>query len=149
MFGRRGERVIEVREGFPFNGPSHDALEGSDHIVVFRCDKRERVPGALGASRATDAVDISVGGVGHIVVDDVRDAVDVETARRNIGGDHDAEVSSLEAAQRLFALPLRAVAVQTRDTESCVSDLTRDLVGTVFRAGEDQNGLGIDLPEQL
>ncbi|KAJ0160436.1 hypothetical protein CTA2_7969 [Colletotrichum tanaceti] len=45
--------------------------------------------GALGTRRAAGAVDVHVGGAGHVVVDDLVDAGDVETAGRNVGGDED------------------------------------------------------------
>lgn len=149
MFRRRGEGVVKVRKIFPFEGLSHDAFERADHLIVLRRDERERVPCTLCASRAADAVDVSVGGVWHVVVDDVGDAFDVEPPRRDIGGDHDAEVSGLESAQCLFALSLRAVAVQTGHAESGMSDLTRNLVSTMLGACEDQYRIGIDLLEQL
>ncbi len=95
---RRGDRVIKVREDFPFERMSHDALESPDHVVVFGRDKCKSVTGALGAPRAADAMDVGVGGVGHVEVDDMRDAFNIEPAGGNIGGDHDVEVSTLEAA---------------------------------------------------
>ena len=127
----------------------HDAFESADHILVFIGDQSERVACALRAPRASDAMDVGVGGVGHVVVDDVRDAVNVETARRDIGGDHDGEVPGFETVQGLFALSLCAVAMQAGDAMSRVGDLARDLVGAMFGAGEDQHRIRVDLLEQF
>jgi hypothetical protein len=68
---RRGERVVKIWERFAFERLAHDALELADHVVVFRRDESKRVTGALGASRPPDAMDVSIGGIGHIIVDDV------------------------------------------------------------------------------
>ena len=146
---RRGNRVVKVWESFAFDRSTHDAFECPDHIVIFRRDERERVAGALGASRATDAMDVGVGGVGHVEVDDVRDAVDIETACRNVSGDHDGEVSAFETTQGLLALSLCAVAVEACDAMSSVRALARQFVGAMFGAGKDEHRIGVGLLEQF
>jgi hypothetical protein len=118
---------------------SHDAFELSDHILIFVCDQGERIACALGASCATDAMDVGIGGVRHVEVDDVRDAFNIKSARRNIGGDHDREVSTFETAEGLLTLSLRAVAVQARDLMSRVCDLACNFIRAMFGAGEDEH----------
>ena len=145
---RRGRRVVEVGEGLAFDGSAHDAFERADHILVFIGDQRERIACALCASRAPDAVDVRVGSVGHVIVNNVRDALNIETARRNVGGDHDVEVPAFETVQGVLALPLCAVAVQARDAMTRVRDLPRHFIGAMFRAREDQNRIRIGLLEQ-
>lgn len=71
MSRRRRMVVVEVWKCLTLEWMSHDALKAPDHVIVFRGDQGERVTGALGASSAADAVDVGVGSVGHIVVDDV------------------------------------------------------------------------------
>ena len=132
-------RVIKICEGLAFDGSAHDAFERPDHIVIFRRDECERVAGALCASRATDAMDIGVGGVGHVEVDDVRDAFNVEPARCDVSGDHDGEVSTFETGEGLLALSLRTIAVQACDTMTRVRDLARQLIGAMFGAGKYQH----------
>ena len=143
---RCGNGVVKIGESLALQR-SHDSFEGPDHVVVFWCDERERVPGALGAACAPNAMDIRVGGIRHVVVDNVGDTVDIEPARGDVGGDHDAEVTGLETAQGLFTLPLRSVAVQARDAKPRVCDLPRHFVRAVFCAREDQNRVSIDLLE--
>ncbi len=137
MFRWRGERIVKVWKIFPFEGLPHNALERADHLIVLRRDKRKRVARTLGASSATDAVDVGVGGVGHIIVNDMGNAFDIKPACRDVGRDHDAEVSCLESAQGLFALSLCAVAMQACHAEPGVRDLSRHFVGPVFGAGKD------------
>ena len=146
---RGGRRVIEVGKSDLFQRLFHNAFEPADHIRILRCDERERVACAFGASRAPDAMDVRIGSVGHVVVDDVRDAVNIETARRDVGGDHDLEVSRFESLQSLFALSLCAVAVQARGAETRVADLPRHFIGAMFRPREDQHRIGIGLLEQF
>ncbi len=95
-FGWGSDRVVEVWEGDPFEWGFHDAFELADHILIFISDQREGIAGALSASRASDAMDVRIRRIGHVIVDDVRDAVDIETARGDVGGDHDREVSRFE-----------------------------------------------------
>ena len=63
---------------------------------------------------------ITIGGVGHVVVDDMRDAIDIKTTRCDVGGNHDLEVSRFETVQGALALSLCTVAVQARDSKTCV-----------------------------
>ena len=51
--------------------------------------------------------------------------------------------------ERLLALSLRAVAVQARHAESCMGNLTGDLICAMFRTCEDQYRFGGSLFEQL
>ena len=135
----RGGRVIKVRESLTFDGSSHDAFEGPDRVSVFVRDQCERVTGAMSAACATDPMDVGIGGVGHVVVDHVRDTLDIETAGCDVGGDHNVEVSLFETLQGMLALSLGSVAVQARDAMTRVGDLPRYLVGPMFGAGKDQD----------
>ncbi len=49
-----------------------------------------------------------------IVIDDVRDVRNIDTARGNIGGDEDTVIAVGKAFEGLVALRLRAVAVYLR-----------------------------------
>ena len=59
----------------------------------------------------TDPVDELVRGVRHVVVDDVLDVGNVETAGRHGGGHQDLEPALGEVCEGLLPLPLGAVAV--------------------------------------
>jgi hypothetical protein len=143
----RSHRIVKIRERLSFDRSSHDAFERSNHVPVFGRDQRERVSCALSAPCPTDAVDVGVGSVWHIEVDHMRNTVNVETTRRNVSSHHDAKVSSFEAMQGLFALSLRAIAVQAGDTMTRVRDLTSQLIGAMFRAGKNKYRIGIGLLE--
>lgn len=142
MCRRRGDCVIKVRQSDASERFTHDPFQRPDHVVVFRRDQCERVTGTLSASSAPDAMNVSIGGVRHIKVDNMGYAFHVETTGGDIGGNHDGKVPGLEAPERLFSLALRAVAVQAGHAESCVGDLAGELLRPMFGAGEDQHGIG-------
>ncbi len=101
----------------------HDLFEGANHVLVVRGDQGEGVTGAFGAAGAPDAVDVIVGGGGHIVIDDVRDAFHIQAAGGDVGGNHHLVMAALEASQRRLALTLRTVAVQAGGAETGDPDL--------------------------
>ena len=138
MCRRRGNSVVKIGEGLPFER-AHDSFERPDHIVIFRGDQCERVARTLGASRAPNAMDVGIRGIGHIVVNDVRDVFHVETARRDIGGHHDLKMAGLEAFEGLLTLTLRAIAMQACDTKASMRDLPGNLIGAMLGTSEDQH----------
>lgn len=145
--GWRGNGIVKICERLSFDWSPHNAFESPDDVVVFGRDERERVTCSLGASRTSDAMDVGIGRVWHIKVDHVRNAVNVQTARRNVSSDHDAEVSCFEAVQGLLALSLSAVAVQAGDAMTRMRDLTSQLIGAMFSAGKNEYRIGIGLLE--
>ena len=147
MSRRCRSRIVKVGERLAFDGSAHDAFERPNHIFIFICDQCERVAGALSASRATDAMDVGIRSIGHVKVDDMGDAFNIETTRCDISGDHDGEMSALETTERVLALPLCAVAVQACDSKPRVRDLPRHFIRAMFGAGEDQHRIRVDLLE--
>ena len=146
---RGGRRVVKVFECDLLERMFHNAFESPYHIAVFISDERERVTRALCASCASNSVNIGIGGIRHVEVDDVRDTVDIETARRDVGCDHDLKVSRFETVQGALALSLCAVAVQARHSETRVRDLPRHFISAMFGARKDQHRIGIGLLEQF
>ena len=62
-----------------------------------------------GAAGAPDAVHVIFRMLRHIVIDNVTDAGDVESARGDIGRDHDFVFAALESFERLDSLALSAI----------------------------------------
>ena len=149
MSRRRGGGVVKVGESLTFDWSSHDAFESPDHVSVFVSDQCERVTRTMCAPRPSDAMDVGIGSVGHVVVDDVRDAFNIEAARRDVGSDHDVEVSLFETVQSLLALSLRAIAVQAGDAMARVRNLPSHFIGAMFCTGEDQHRIRVGLLEQF
>jgi hypothetical protein len=61
-------------------------LNGVEGVDVVLAGKRNRLALGTDAGGAADAVDVVLGVLREIVVDDVADALDVETAAGDIGG---------------------------------------------------------------
>jgi len=92
---------------------------------------------------------IVFGLLGHVVVDDVRDARDIEATLCDVSGYEDTDRATFEAVQRLCALRLRLVGVHSRGGDLCPLEMPDYSVGAMLRSREDQNGVHVRLPQQL
>src|SRR5690606_11266329 len=109
-----------------------DALTGGplDHVEespFARSDEQDRLARAAGTAGATDAMHVRLDVGRQVVVDHVADAVDVETAGGDVGGDDDVEVAGTQALHRLFAQRLGHVAVQRATGKSTRLELLGEL----------------------
>ena len=98
-------------------------------------------PRAARAARAADAMHVGFGVVRDVVVEHVRDALDVETARRHVGGDQDVDLAVLELRDHLFALALFHVAVQRGGREAARFEALREIDGFDLGAHEHEHGV--------
>ncbi len=89
-------------------------FDGRQHSPFARRYEQNRVTRTAGSARAADTVDVTLDVVGYVVVDDVRDALDVEPARRNVRRHDDVELAALEPLDRALARQLRHLAAQCR-----------------------------------
>ena len=90
------------------------------------------------ASGSADAVDVGLGLARQIEVQDMRDAVDIDPASRDVGRDQHFGAAGLEVGQRPLAGRLALVAVERIRRDARPIQLAGDAIGPVFRAGEDQ-----------
>ena len=109
--GRGLLRVVEARELAAMEVLADDPLEAAQFGVVLARDEGDGGAGGERAARAADAVDVVLERVGEVEVHHVRDAVDVDAAGGDVGGDKDADLAVLEGLQGALALALRAVGV--------------------------------------
>ena len=79
------------------------------------------MPCRAGAAGAAGAVDVDLGRLGEGVVEDVREVLDVDAARRDVGGHQELDAAGAHAAQHALAIALRQVG--------------GDRLGVVARAG--------------
>ena len=79
--------------------------------VGRRIEERSRLASVATASSPTDAMDVVFDATRQVIVDDVVNPRDVETASGNGGRDENSSASSLEIGQGFFTLPLFTVAV--------------------------------------
>ena len=71
-------------------------LDPLDRLGVRLGRERDGDAGHAGTAGAADAVDVIVRLPGHVEVDDVADAFDVEAAGGDVGGDEDRDLAVLE-----------------------------------------------------
>ena len=85
-----------------------DALETVDVQVA---DEGDGNAVALSTGGTSDAVHIVLGIVGHVVVDDTQNVVDVDASRHNVGSHEHIHLSGLELQHDFVAFALVEVAV--------------------------------------
>ena len=83
----------------------------------------DSVTGASSAAGAADTVDVIVGAVRQVEVDDDFDAVHVDAASGDVGGNQDAEATIFEAVERSAALGQGAVGVDLGSADIPTSDV--------------------------
>ena len=104
------------------------------------------LPGAAGAA---DAVRVDVGLLGRVEVDHVRDVVDVEAARGDVGCDERPHLAGVEPRERLLALRLALVAVDRDRVDVVAAQLLDEAVGAGLRAHEDEREPALVVVQQL
>ncbi len=99
--------------------------------------------GAAGPAGAADAVHVRLGVVRDVVVDDMRDAFDVQTARGDVGGDQDVDRAVLERGDRALTLGLVDVTVDGRSRETAGREPLGDLLGGLLGADEHDHRVAL------
>ncbi len=94
--------------------------------------------GDAGAAGAPDAVHVVGRNHRQLEVHDVRERLDIESARRDLGRHQAQDAPVLEIGERAYALRLRLVAMNGRCGDAVLVQLLGQTVGAVLGAGEDQ-----------
>ena len=93
---------------------SNSFLQRLPGALLVRGDERYGVSFGPGAACAADPVHVRLGRVRDLEIDDVGNAFDVETARRDVGCHEHRVFAGAEAFDRLETLPLCTIGVQRR-----------------------------------
>ena len=101
------------------------------------------------AARSADAVHIRLRHLGDVEVDDVRQLLDVNAARGDIGGHQHAAAALLEGRKRGLPGPLRLVPMDRLRRKPGPRQIARDPIGPVLRAGEHQHGDELRVLQQV
>ena len=94
-------------------------------ILLVERDERDGVALHARPSGAADAVHVVLGVVGELEVDDHRQPLDVQAARRHVRGHQHAHLARLELLQGALALALGAVAVDGGGVHAVTVELSR------------------------
>ncbi len=153
MLGGRGGRRLAMTGGAAVFARQSDADQPLDvaqkaHLLGAR-DQRDRGAFSAGARGAADAMDIGLGHVGQIEVHHMADAVDVDAARGDIGGDQRADLAGAERRQHPLAVVLRLVAMNGVGADAGPFQALHHLVGAVLGAGKHQRAVDRFLLEEL
>lgn len=133
--------IVEAVERLARDRLAHQFLDCLHRRLIVRSDEADRIADRLRAACASDAVHVVFRVQREVVVDDVRDTLDVDTARRDVGRNEHARAAVLEGLQRGDALILRAIRVQRHSDDVARLQLARDLVRAMLRAREDEHRL--------
>lgn len=93
------------------------------------------------AGGAADTMDIGLRHVRQIEIDNMADAINVDTARGNIGCDQQFRMSGAECFQRTFALGLRLVAMDGLSGKTGSAQIFHNAISAMFGAAEDEAAL--------
>ena len=86
-----------------------ETFDGAEVFQLLDGHQRERIAHFLRATCPADAMDVILGMLRHVVVDHVRDAFDVQSARGDVRCHHHFVLAGLESVERLDPLALRPV----------------------------------------
>ncbi len=89
-------------------------------------------------------MDVGVGVLRHVEVDDVAQFLDVDAAGDDVGGHENPRLARLESLQRRRPLALAAIAVDLRDRDALALEVVRQPVRAVLGPRED-DGVGDDV----
>ncbi len=116
---RRGLlRVIKAGQLTAMQMLTDDLLQATKLTEIFAGDESDRDAGGKRAPRPTDTVDVIFQLVRKVEIDDVRDAVDVDTARGDVGRNQDPDFAVLESLQGTLTLALGAIGVDGSATNT-------------------------------
>jgi hypothetical protein len=141
VFSSRFEARGDVHRAFPLfsgQGFAQGFLDDAESGTVFGRHKRDGIAVRVGARRTADTVNVIVGRVWNVEVDDMRDALNIQPARGDIRRDQHGVTSLTEPVDGLLALPLRAAAVDGLGFEPFPMQRFGHAVGAMLRAQEHQ-----------
>ena len=92
--------IIETFRFLSHNPTTNETLERTQFALIIWCDKTDRVAHRVRATGSADSVDVILRVHREVVVHHVRDAVDINAARGDIGRDQYAQRSRFKIPQR-------------------------------------------------
>jgi hypothetical protein len=105
--------------------------------------ERDGDAASAGAGGAPDAVDVALGDVGQVVVEDVTHPLDVDPPGGEVGRHQDPERAVTERVERPCAGSLALVSVDRSRLDSVPVEGLHQPVGAVLRAGEHDRALDL------
>ena len=141
--GRSSSAALCHRWSDPFDGQAGQLLNSGQRAIVGRRDHHQSGSSSAGASGPADAMDIVLGVMRHVKIENVAHVRDVEAAGRHVAGDEQLHLVGTEALQRLHARALIHVAMQRRDAEAVSLQGAMDDSEIAFAIAEDDTVLDV------
>ena len=106
-------------------------------------------PSAPARAVSSDPVHVGFRVFRHLIVDDVRNTVHVDSARDDIGGYEDLHATLVERAQCAHPVLLRLIRVDGLGRYALCLEPSADDFGAVLGAREHERSFGVVQPEQV
>jgi hypothetical protein len=116
-------------------------LKGGYLISIGTGHKGKRISVFVNSSGTADPVDIVIRTCGHIVIDDVGNAQDIDTAGGDIGRHQNLDRAVTETFQRRLTAVLGKITLQRSHLIAGSSQLLCHAFGSVFGTGKDKHRL--------
>ena len=116
---------LEARDDLRRDRAPEDPLDVVQELRLVDADQRDGPAVDAGTTGPADPVDVVLGDHRQLEVDDVRQRVDVEAARGDLGGDEDRVLVRLEVGEGADPLRLALVAVDRGRRDAVVLELRR------------------------
>jgi hypothetical protein len=119
------------------NQVGRETLDLLDLAKILAIGQTDGHAVATGTTRAADAVHVIFGLLGQIKVDDVADALHIDAARGDVGGNQHLDTTTTQGVERAVALTLIHVAMQGGRQETGFNEGVGNQVGIPLGSGED------------
>ena len=129
--------IVRRRHGRDRDLLPRERLDVADEPVLARLGERDGDAFATRAARPSDPVDIGLGRTRHIEVDDMRDMLDVDAARGDIGRDEEVDLGGAHLLHHAVALRLGESAVEREHAVAAPDEALGELVDLDPRPAED------------
>jgi len=128
--------------GFPnLYGTLDEAFEGTQGVPVVSSDEGYRHPVHIGSTSPSNPVDVVLGVRGEVKIDDVSDAVYVDSTGGDVGSDQYPDFAILKVLQGPGSLVLATVGVNGARGDLGPTELLGHPVRSVFGSCKDENGV--------
>jgi len=132
-----------ARNHHPGNIPFEQALDIPQQIVFIHAHQGDRLAFPAGPAGAPDAMHIVLRHMGQFEVDDMRQLVDVQAARGDVGRHQHTHLPQLEVLQGPGAGALALVAVDGHGIDAVAIQLLGKAIGAMLGAREHQHLLPV------
>src|SRR4051812_19180499 len=136
---RRDSPEIKARYRYPRDRLPNHSLDLTNHRDLVGRHERKRVAFLRGPPSSSNAVNVILRLLRHVIVDDVRDAGDVETALRDVRRDKHAHFSALEVLERARTLRLSLVRMHRCGFDLFTLEVADDAVSAVLCPREHEH----------